>query len=709
MSESLELLDFSGNYRTPLILQTEMAECGLACLAMISTYHGHKLDISFLRKMHTASLGGMNFQEMISLANNLELASRALKCPLENLGKLTLPCILHWDLNHFVVLTGVTKKGVSINDPALGKRKLTRAEVSDHYTGIALELTPTINFRKNDSREHMHFSQLWTKIVGLKSGLVSLLALSLVLQFIAIANPYYMQWVVDEVLLSHDQPLLVVLAIGFGLLLVINVTTTAIRSYLVLRLSSMMNMQLGINLLRHLLCLPMTYFEKRQIGDLVSRFRSLSQIREQLTTGVTETLVDGFMSIAVLCVMFVYSPQLTTIVLISVIIYILLRISLYPSLKRHTEEMIQAGAKEQSNFLESIRGIQTIKLHTSEHMRQSLWQNRYATLINTEIKLGKLDITFKSANSLLFGLENIIVVYFSALMVMNGVLTVGMVLAYMAYKGQFTDHITKLIEQIIAFRMMRLHLERISDIALSELEKNRDSQIPIDELKGEIKLENVSFRYDKNQPWIVKNCNLIIKSGESLAIIGKSGCGKSTLVKLMLGLIEPNEGRILIDGKDIRKTGLVNYRKQVAAVMQNDTLLSGSIVDNITFFEPEPNMLRVQKSAQQAAIDIDIASMPMGYNSLVGDMGNQFSGGQVQRLLLARALYKKPKVLFMDEATSHLDVQNEMNIGKSIQSLHMTRVIIAHRQETIRQADRVIKMNQGLLCGLDDGFVAEFS
>ncbi|CAE6931321.1 Papain-like cysteine protease AvrRpt2 [Vibrio sp. B1REV9] len=701
MQKPLDLLEYSGKRRLPIIMQTEIAECGLACLAMVSSYYGHKLDIASLRSSYTASFGGMNFRQMISVASNLNLSCRALKCQLEDIGKLTVPCILHWDLNHFVVLTGVSRQGIYINDPAAGKRKLTLREFSDHYTGVALELIPTSNFKKGDSRESMRLSQLWTKIVGLKSGLISLLALSLVLQFIALTNPYYMQWVIDEVLLSQDKPLLMVLAIGFALLTIINTFSTAVRSYLILRLSSMLNMQMGVNLLRHLLKLPMSYFEKRHIGDLVSRFSSLNQIRERLTTGVTETIMDGFMSITVLTMMFVYSTKLTLVVIFTVIIYILLRILLYPSFKRNTEEMIQSGAKEQSNFLETIRGIQTIKLHGNEHMRQSLWQNRYAELINAEIRLGKLDISFKAANNFLFGLENIAIVYFSAFLVMDGLLTVGMLLAFMAYKGQFTSHIVTLVEQIISFRMMKLHLERISDIALSEIEKNRKGQLPLGKIKGELRLENVSFKYGNSQPWIVKNCNLTIKSGESLAIIGNSGCGKSTLMKLMLGLLEPNEGRILIDGKDVRHIGLVEYRKQIAAVMQDDTLLTGSVLDNITFFDPEPNLLKVQKAANQAAIDVDITSMPMAYNSLVGDMGSQFSGGQIQRLLLARAFYKEPKILFLDEATSHLDVQNELNIGKNIKSLTMTRIIVAHRPETINQVDRIVILNHGVLSSLN--------
>lgn len=697
ISKVLDLLEFSSRRSVPLLLQTEVSECGLSCLAMISSYHGNKNDISSIRKMNVVGMGGVNLQQMIMFADNLDLSSRALKCPLKDIGKLNLPCILHWDMKHFVVLTSVSHNGVIINDPALGKRKLTLSELGDHYTGIALELTPTINFKRVDQRERMHLTQLWSKITGLKSGLVSLLSLSIILQIIALVNPYYIQVVVDEVLVSRDQPLMLVLAVGFGLLVVINAISTAVRSYLILRLSSMMNMQMSVNLLHHLLRLPMSYFEKRHIGDLVSRFGSLSNIRERLTTGITETLIDGLMSITVLVMMSIYSFELTVIVLVTVVSYVLIRAALFPSLKSNTEELITTGAKEQSNFLESIRGIQTIKLHTSESTRQSLWLNRYAEVVNSEIRLGKLNISFKASNGVLFGMENVFVIYTAAMLVMDGVLTVGMLLAFIAYKNQFTKHVTNFIEQVIEFRMLRLHLERISDIALSDKESNRQSQLNLDEVKGVIELENVSFRYSESSPWILNDCNISIKDGEALAIVGKSGCGKSTLIKIMLGLLDPTEGKVLLDGVDIKHIGLTQYRSYLSAVMQNDTLLSGSVLDNITFFSQNPNISKVKRCAEIVAIDSDVNKMIMGYNSLVGDMGSQFSGGQVQRLLLARALYKEPKVLFMDEATSNLDVENEVNISNEIRALTITRVIVAHRPETIKQADRVLVINDGKL------------
>jgi len=543
----------------------------------------------------------------------------------------------------------------------------------------------------------------------LKSGLIKLVSLSLVLQLFALMTPYYMQWVVDEVLISFDKPLLTVLAMGFALVVVISMVTNAVRSWLILRLSSLLNMQMGVNLLRHLLRLPMNYFESRHVGDIVSRFGSLAQIRERLTTGFVETLVDGVMAITVLIMMLLYSVKLTMVVLAAIALYTLVRLLLYRSLHQATEEMIQNSAKEQSNFLENIRGIQTIKLFGNESQRQGVWLNRYAEVINSEIRLGRLNISFDSFNKLLFGLENVLVVYLAATMVMANSLTVGMLLAFIAYKGQLTSRFANLVEQVIQFKMMRLHLDRISDIALTPQEANREGEASLAEYRGQLTLENVSFRYSDDGPAILNNINLELEAGASIAITGPSGAGKTTLMKIMLGLLQPTSGRVLLDGKDINQLGLKNYRKQIAAVMQQDTLLAGSIADNISFFDPQPNLLKIEQCARLASIHEDIDKMTMGYNSLVGDMGSNLSGGQVQRILLARALYQSPSVLFMDEATSHLDKDNEAKISEQIQHLPMTRIMIAHRQETIKMADEVYVLDLGELQRLDEDYSKQVS
>jgi len=466
-------------------------------------------------------------------------------------------------------------------------------------------------------------------------------------------------------------------------------------------------MQMGVNLLRHLLRLPMNYFESRHIGDIVSRFGSLAQIRERITTGFIETLVDGVMAITVLIMMLLYSVKLTVVVLAAIILYTIVRLALYRPLHQATEDMIQNSAKEQSNFLENIRAMQTIKLFGNESQRQGIWQNRYAEVINSEIRLGRLKISFDSFNKLLFGLENVLVIYFAALMVMANSFSVGMVLAFIAYKGQLTQRFANLIEQIIQFKMMRLHLDRIADIALTEQEANREGEVNFSnsdngEPKGQLTLENICFSYSDEQMPILNNVNLTLDAGDSIAITGPSGVGKTTLMKIMLGLLQPTSGKILLDGKDITQVGLKNYRKHIAAVMQDDTLLAGSIADNISFFDPQPNYLKIEQCAYLAAIHDDLNKMTMGYNSLVGDMGSNLSGGQIQRLLLARALYQSPCVLFMDEATSHLDKENEAKISEKIQHLPMTRIMIAHRQETINMAEQVYLLNNGVLVNVNE-------
>ena len=709
MNQDLQKISFDIFKPVPLILQSELAECGLASMAMIACYHGHRLDMAAMRKRFSANLKGMDLQQLIDLGDDLGLASRALQCPMDDVHKLATPCILHWDLNHFVVLTQVSSKGKSakfyINDPALGKITLSAEAFSKHFTGICLELTPTSKFEIKQEQARMKFTQLWSSMTGLKSGLIKLVGLSIVLQFFALMAPYYMQWVVDEVLISFDKPLLTVLAIGFALIAIISVVTNAVRSWLILRLSSLLNMQMGVNLLRHLLRLPMNYFESRHIGDIVSRFGSLAQIRERITTGFVETLVDGIMAITVLIMMALYSLKLTAVVLVAIAMYTIVRLALYRPLHQATEEMIQSSAKEQSNFLENIRGMQTIKLFGNESQRQGIWQNRYAEVINSEIRLGRLNISFDSFNKLLFGLENVLVIYFAAIMVMANSLTVGMVLAFIAYKGQLTSRFTNLIEQIIQFKMMRLHLDRIADIALTEQEANREGLMANwedDESKGQLTLEDICFSYSDDQAPILNNVNLHLNVGESIAITGPSGSGKTTLMKIMLGLLQPSSGKVMLNGKDITHIGLKNYRRQIAAVMQDDTLLAGSIADNISFFDPQPNYLKIEQCAHMAAIHDDINKMTMGYNSLVGDMGSNLSGGQIQRLLLARALYQSPCVLFMDEATSHLDKDNETKISEQIQHLPMTRIMIAHRQETINKAQHIYSLNEGTLINLTE-------
>ncbi len=693
MARPEQLLNFGSASRMPVIYQTEAAECGLACLTMIASFYGYKTDLAHTRQRIQVSSQGTNFKSLIDMAARLHLAARPLKLDSDSVGGLQLPCILHWDLNHFVVLKSVKSSKAIIHDPASGERVLTKDEFDKHFTGIAMELTPTSKFEVADTRKRLGLQHFWSRITGLKRSLLQILLLSLILQIFAVISPYYMQTVVDDVLLRNDNSLLMVLILGFGLLLLIETGTHALRQWVMLYLSSRLNIQMAANLFRHLIRLPMSYFSTRHMGDVVSRFGSLQNVRELLTTSMVGAVVDGVMAIITLTVMFFYSVKLTFLVLIVVLFYAALRFALYRPLRLLTEEQIVAQAKHDSHFMESVRAIQTIKLFQRENDRQSQWQNRLADTINQGIRITRWNIGYETINRLLFGFENLLVIYFAATAVMGNIFSVGMLYAFLSYKNRFVGSMDTLIATWIELKMLGLHLDRLSDMVFTETEAQDEplpSQSSTQPLTGKIEVRNLSFQYGETEGPSFQNLNFIIEPGETVAITGPSGCGKTTLLKCLMGLLQPTEGEILIDDRPIKQ--VPEYRRQIAGVMQEDQLLAGSIADNIACFDPQIDFERIAQCAQMACIHNEIIKMPMQYNTLVGDMGNSLSGGQKQRIVLARALYRAPRILFMDEATSHLDVANESLVNNHIKALAITRVLVAHRPETVESAGRQIAL-----------------
>ena len=686
-----------------MIYQSEAAECGLACLAMVAGAYGYKTDMASLRQRYPLSLKGATLQHLMQLADQLGLAGRALRLEPDELSQLKLPCILHWQMSHFVVLVKVKGQKVQILDPAFGRRDLGSADIDQCFTGIALELNPTSEFKKADQRQKLSLWQFWSSASGLWSALLRILLMSLVLQFFLLVAPYYMQLVVDEVLVSRDLDLLHVLAMGFGLLLLLQILTNILRSWLVLHLGSVLNLQLATNLFRHLLHLPLSFFEKRHMGDLVSRFGSLQQLRELLTNSLIEALIDGLMACTVLLLLFVYHPVLAFVVSSAVLFYALLRFLFYSPLKQCTEQSIVAQAKEQSGFMESVRAIQCLQLFSKQSQRLSLWQNQYSTAVDQHFRLGRWQLSLQAVHQLLFGIEHIVVIYLAALAVIDNAFSVGMLFAFASYKAQFTQRAAAFIDHWVEFRMLELHLQRLADIALTETEKSGESQ-PYIQLQGHIELCDLNFRQAEQDPWLFHQLNFQLSPGESVAIVGPSGVGKTTLLKIILGLAKAQQGKVLVDGMELSSFGLQHYRSQIAAVMQNDQLLSGSVLDNISFFSPKPDLQHLMQCAELTAIHQDIVAMPMGYNTLIGDMGSALSGGQKQRLLIARALYHKPKVLLLDEATSHLDLMLEARVNQAIRQLKVSRIIVAHRPDTILSADRILLLQQGQLTDVTGEF-----
>jgi len=687
-------LQFGGGRRLPVFLQTEAAECGLASLGMVASFHGHRIDLAGLRQRFTLSLKGATLAYLMQVAGRLHLAPRPLRLELDELPRLRTPCILHWDLNHFVVLKSASAQAAVIHDPAFGVRRLAMAEVSKHFTGIALELAPTVAFRPLDERRRVRLRDLTGPVTGLARSLAQVLLLALVLQSFAVLAPFYMQWVVDGAIVSADRDLLAVLGIGFLLLAAIQVAVTALRSWVVLYLGTTLNLQWLANVFSHLMRLPVAWFEKRHLGDVVSRFGAVTTIQRTLTSSFVEAVIDGLMAMATLALMLVYSASLAAIAVAGVVAYALSRAAFYAPLRRATEEHIVHAARQQSHFLETVRGVQSIKLFGRQDERRSRWLNLVVDATNRDLAVQKLTLGFRSANGLVFGCERIAVVWVGALLVLDSAFSVGMLFAFMAYKEQFSARVAGLIDKLIELKMLQLQGERLADIVLTPAEEEVAAPAPA-VAEASLEVRNLSFRYSDTEPFVLQGCSFRIEPGESVAIVGPSGGGKTTLVKIMLGLLAPTDGQVLVGGVDLQKLGVDAYRRLVGTVMQDDPLFAGSIADNVSFFDAGASHEAIERCARLAAVHDDIAAMPMGYHTLIGDMGAALSGGQRQRLLLARALYKQPRILFLDEATSALDVQRERLVNEAIRGLNLTRILIAHRPETIASAGRAIVLQGG--------------
>ena len=682
--------------RVSVVLQSEASECGLACLAMVLGHYGTVTDLPTLRSRHGAMPQGMTLSEIIRVAQAEQLTARAVRLEVEELKDLRLPCILHWDLGHFVVLHKVTADRCEVLDPAVGDCSFSFKEVSERFTGVALEVWPGDSFAPKQEGQRISLGRLVGRVAGLWTTVWRVLAVSLALELLTLISPLFMQWVVDHVVISRDLDLLGTLAVGFVLLMVVQQFLTLVRSWLLLRVSTQLLVQWRSNVLAHLMKLPLDYFARRHLGDVMSRFGSISNIQKVLTSTFVEVALDGMMVILSLVLMLLYSPVLTAVAVLSVALYTVIRVAWYGPLKRATSEHLVRSAAESSHLLETVRGIRTIRLFARNTERMGAWQSLMVGDVNADLRIQKLEILYSLVRRSLSGLFALLLLGLGARDVIAGTMSVGMLLAFLAYRGQFDSRFTELVNKYFELRMLGLDAQRLADIVLTPAEADTVGRARAHRAGApEIEIQNLSFRYAQGAPDVLENLNLHIPAGQSVAIAGPSGCGKTTLVNLIMGVYVPQRGLIKIDGTPTATMGLDQWRMQVGTVMQDDVLFAGSIADNIAFFDPRANRNWIEECARMASIHDDILQLPMGYQTLVGDMGTTLSGGQKQRVLLARAMYRRPRVLILDEATSHLDVAREAEVGRAIAAMAITRIVVAHRPQTLATVDRVVEMADG--------------
>ncbi len=674
----------------PVILQEEMTECGHACIAMLSFFWGCKLSLSDLRRLNHTSTRGMTLRQLTHLLDQLGFKTRVLRVSISDLARVSVPAILHWDHNHFVVLKKVQRDCVIVHDPAIGMRTYAHTELADFFAGIVVEAEKLTGAQPIG--QHVSYP-LWTllkSVRGMPRVLGALLFLSVILELLQMLNPMLMQYVMDYGVGASALAQMYRIGVGCVIFAGLYGLTEFLRSHLILYGAMQVTKSFATAVFKHLLTLPLAFFYHRHLSDIQAKFQSIEQLKTQLSTNLMHTVLDGLMIIVTLGVMFLYSPILTGIVAVIMSVYGGLLYSNIRTYRQQSGTALALHTKTAVTFFETFRGIIPIKLFLKEDVWFQLWCNEYVDALNHDIQVAQVQIRHRVLNQVLCHVEYIVVVCIGASLILSQRLSVGMLLAFLAYRMLLTNKSTSFVQSVFSYQSLALQLCRLQDVIDYEPEARITPTHPPSQIEGRLCVENIAFTYPGQEKPLFENLSFTVYPGEKIAIVGPSGCGKTTLLKIMMGLEQPIVGKVLLDALPLRLFGIQHFRQLSASVMQDDVLFTGSILDNITFFTDDVDIERVYAVAKLTYIHDLITSFPMGYDTLLGQTQTTISGGQRQRILLARALYKQPKFLFLDEATSHLDLALETLINQALQACSMTQIIVAHRPETIAMANRVL-------------------
>lgn len=689
------MLNHSRRCQIRPIVQSEAAECGLMCLLMIRSSFGVHDDVPAARKAVDISSKGTTVNQILEIGKLLGLKCTGLKTKLEYLEHASLPCILHWEFNHFVVLAGVNGNRYEVFDPATGRTILERSEVSSRFTGVVLEAAlegPLVAFVNKDKRDSAN-SGFGTLASEHKKKIAGILAVAILVELIGVTIPYYTRIMVDHVVPDHDFNLLALLVVGFIGLTTIQLGFAICRIRLASWISTRLGAEWTLEVLRTLLRLPVRYFERRSTGGIISRFTSVQLVQDTLTSGAVQVVLDVLVCSVAAIAALLLNAWLSLFLIFNALLFAAVKFYFFGAAWRANEQYLNVRAKQQGDIIESIRGIQTIKIFNREDDRERRARNFTVEAAEKQVVIQRIRAQFAASNTWFVSTQRILAIGAGAASVADGSLSLGSLFEYVMYVDLLSGRVGPLIDGLLDFRLISLHSERVSDITSSEPEPE-GRHVVGESSRATVNLKDVSFRYSKCDPWVLRGLSLQIEEGESIAITGPSGSGKSTLVKILTGLAHPTKGEVEFFGRPLDCGHVVRDPSLVGAVLQGDRLFAGSIAQNISMFDAQPRLDDMLDAARNAGIHSDIVSMPMGYETLVGDMGSTLSGGQRQRIMLARALYWKPRILILDEATSALDRKVEAEICERISGMDMTRIMFAHREETLRSATRVLDIRE---------------
>jgi ABC-type bacteriocin/lantibiotic exporter with double-glycine peptidase domain len=688
--------------RVPVVLQLNAVECGAACLAMILGYHGRRVRLTDCRDICGAGRDGTTAQTLAKAARSFGLRVRAFSVEPKDFEHLSLPAIAHWQFNHFVVVERWSPKQVDIVDPGAGRRRLSPAEFEAGLTGVVLTFEPGIHFKRVRERANppwRTYAATMLRAPGAASLLTQVFGASLCLLILGLALPLFTKVIVDRVLPLRNVGVMGILAAGLVLAVAAQAMAACLRGTLLLSLRSRLDTQMMLGFFEHLLSLPFKFFQQRNSGDLLMRLSSNTMIREALTTQSLSAILDGGLVIGYLAILAAQDGLFCALASGAGLLQIALLLATARLRADLNQRELAAQSESQSYLVEALSGVAALKASGAEDHALEHWSSLFSTELNAALRRGQLSVVVDSITTMLRVLSPLLLLWVGTFEVLHGRMSLGTMLALIALASAFLEPLSSLVANGQRMQLAAAHLDRISDVLNAEPEQDPRIVEAAPRLRGHIEFRNVSFRYDPNAPFVLRNISFSIEPGQKTALVGKTGSGKSTLAMLLLGLYEPAEGDILIDGVSLRTLNYRAIRSQFGVVLQEPFLFSGSLRHNIAFGQPGMGFDAAMEAAQLAEIGDDIEQMPMGYETRIAEGGTGLSGGQRQRVSLARALARKPTVLVMDEATSHLDVVTESRVETNLSALACTRIVIAHRLSTICDSDQILV--------LDDGRIAE--
>ncbi len=683
--------------KIPYRQQTSASDCGSACLAMVLGYYGKDIPQEEVRNIVGVSRSGANALNVLQAGRWYGLRGRGVN--LTDISKLThLPAgtILHWDFRHFVVFEKLRRNEVHILDPATGRRKVSLEQFSKSFTGIALIFEPGESFvpearRKTGLKRYLYY------LLQEKQLLIKIIVSSVVLQLLALVIPIVTGLLVDRVVPRSDQQLLMMLLLGSVVIMGFYLLSSLLRSHLLVYLQTRLNSKFTLDFLEHLVGLSYGFFEQRSIGDLNNRMNSNSEIREILTSGAMSAVLDGTLVLLYLLLLIIINIKIALLVMALGFVRVLVFTLTRKSQKDLMAEVINASANTSSYQMQLLAGMETLKSCGAEDHTLQRWSNIFTDQLNVLVRQGALNAKVDSLLGTLAIGSPLLILALGGHLVMAGELTLGSMLAAVALATGFLTPLSSLVNESIKLQRLFAYMERINDVMSAKLEQDATDKIIFSELKGAVSVNKVEFSYSVLAPPVLKDISLNIEPGQFVALVGPSGSGKSTLARLLAGLHLPKSGVISYDSINLERLNLVALRKQMGIVSQQPYIFGTSIKDNIQMNYSSASFEELVSAAKLACIHDDIMSMPMTYDTMLSEGGGSLSGGQLQRIALARALITQPRMLILDEATSALDVITENNIQLELEQLQITRVVIAHRLSTIINADLILVLDNGEL------------